>query len=90
MDLLNVTIQHKLTEKYPTRSVQCLAEIDPITFKPFFRLIFEGRKTHFTYQPDALTKMAEEHNMSVDEVASTWVSSVHGVEQMLLQNRIEV
>jgi len=90
VDLLNETIQYKLNEKYPGRTVTCLPEIDPISFKPFYRLIFEGRKTHFTYQPDVLAEVAKTHNLNVDQIAEKWVHAVHGVEQLMLQNRVEV
>lgn len=90
MDQLNVTIQHKLNEKYPGRAITCIPEVDPISFKAFYRLIFEGRKTHFTYHPDQLAAFGKQYNKNVDVVAQEWVDSIHGMEQMLLQNNISV
>ncbi len=90
MEHLTATIEHKLNEKYPGRTVKCLPEIDPISFKAFYRVIFEGRKTHFTYQPEVLAEVAKTHSLNVDQVAEQWVHAVHGLEQLMLQNRVEV
>lgn len=90
MEHLTETIEHKLNEKYPGRTVKCLPEIDPISFTAFYRVVFEGRKTHFTYQPEVLAEVAKSHNLTVDQLAEQWVHSVHGLEQLLLQNKVSL
>lgn len=90
MELLIPTIEHKLKERFPGRSIRCLPEIDPISFTAFYRLIFEGRKTSFTIQPKVLIESARQQFKDVDQIADEWVASIHGLEQMLLQNEIKL
>jgi len=90
MEFIAETITHKLREKYPHLTISCIVEVDPVSYHATNRVIVEGRKTSYTFNVNAFAEYGRQYNKNVDTIATEWVESVVGLDQILLQNRVEV